>query len=470
MTWKGLGPLSYKGQGRPRTSALPSITLTVQKTSLQDAPSSIHAQINPSDVQQIWQEYEQPIFSELESGSDCVVTIKLNENIDQGKILLSEEQMYNWRVVEGQPVEIKPFMPGQVEKPFDLIEIDVEIRLKDRCQSTNQDENENEQNKQEIIVDSKQFCGQFLKRFFNQVIAVNQIAVINYENNDFILRVSETNSLTYAEREESLTYHCYRGQVTADTKMFITVQNISKNNQKITINSNDVDRTQRQQQSWNVVDVFTSDDEWFPVNKRLLRPCIKLTEAVRKEGPAEVKIVVDSLNFDRVLRYLESTQSKLREAPNFPGHVLEDLLEAANQLGLRPLEQSIETKMGKLQSRLKVFRLSEVNERNARGECLLLMDGMVLDVTRWLPEHPGGNTIIPEQALDIDSCRFFELYHATRESFLYLKEFYVGELDPLDRDSVPCQQQASEEFMEQLREYTSFRMVVELDEKPWKSF
>ena len=23
--------------------------------------------------------------------------------------------------------------------------------------------------------------------------------------------------------------------------------------------------------------------------------------------------------------------------------------------------------------------------------------GMVLDVTRWLPEHPGGNTIIPAQ-------------------------------------------------------------------------
>jgi hypothetical protein len=24
--------------------------------------------------------------------------------------------------------------------------------------------------------------------------------------------------------------------------------------------------------------------------------------------------------------------------------------------------------------------------------------GMVLDVTRWLPEHPGGSSIIPAQA------------------------------------------------------------------------
>ncbi len=54
--------------------------------------------------------------------------------------------------------------------------------------------------------------------------------------------------------------------------------------------------------------------------------------------------------------------------------------------------------------------------------------GMVLDVTRWLPEHPGGATIIPKQSLNLDCARFFEVYHSSRESFLYLREFYVGEL------------------------------------------
>jgi hypothetical protein len=29
----------------------------------------------------------------------------------------------------------------------------------------------------------------------------------------------------------------------------------------------------------NVVHVFTSDGEWFPVKKKLLRPCIALTKA-----------------------------------------------------------------------------------------------------------------------------------------------------------------------------------------------
>lgn len=37
--------------------------------------------------------------------------------------------------------------------------------------------------------------------------------------------------------------------------------------------------------------------------------------------------------------------------------------------------------------------------------------GMVLDVTRWLPEHPGGDSIIPAQALDLDCSRFFEVTH-----------------------------------------------------------
>lgn len=35
--------------------------------------------------------------------------------------------------------------------------------------------------------------------------------------------------------------------------------------------------------------------------------------------------------------------------------------------------------------------------------------GMILDVTRWLPEHPGGSSIIPSQALNLECSRFFEV-------------------------------------------------------------
>ena len=30
------------------------------------------------------------------------------------------------------------------------------------------------------------------------------------------------------------------------------------------------------------------------------------------------------------------------------------------------------------------------------------MDGMVFDLEAWLPEHPGGATVIPMQALNKD--------------------------------------------------------------------
>ena len=64
----------------------------------------------------------------------------------------------------------------------------------------------------------------------------------------------------------------------------------------------------------------------------------------------------------------------------------------------------------------------------------------------------------PDQALDMDCARFFEVYHASRESFLYLQEFYIGELDPRDRPRVPAgAEPPSREFLAQLRAYTGFR-------------
>ena len=94
---------------------------------------------------------------------------------------------------------------------------------------------------------------------------------------------------------------------------------------------------------------------------------------------------------------------------------------------------------------------------------------MVLDVKRWLPEHPGGDKIIPAQSLRADAARHFELYHSSRESFLYLKHFYVGEVFADDRASVPLVPgpPASDDFLQQLREYTEdFRVdAAELPEE-----
>ena len=78
-------------------------------------------------------------------------------------------------------------------------------------------------------------------------------------------------------------------------------------------------------------------------------------------------------------------------------------------------------------------------------------------------EHPGGDTIIPKQSLDMDAARHFEMYHSSRESFLYLKEFYIGEVRARDRARVPSPSpEASEDFLRQLRQYTTFRIESEI--------
>jgi hypothetical protein len=62
------------------------------------------------------------------------------------------------------------------------------------------------------------------------------------------------------------------------------------------------------------------------------------------------------------------------------------------------------------------------------------------------------------QSLFVRCCR----YHASRESFLYVKTFYIGEVSPQDRALVPQPQPGpSVEFIEQLKAFTiSFRLPV----------
>ena len=88
----------------------------------------------------------------------------------------------------------------------------------------------------------------------------------------------------------------------------------------------------------------------------------------------------------------------------------------------------------------------------------------IFDITRWLQEHPGGSSIIPEQSLNMDCTSFFEIYHASRQAFLYLKEFYIGELSELDLTRVPLppgEVPPSAAFEEQLKRVTPWRLTRE---------
>jgi hypothetical protein len=73
------------------------------------------------------------------------------------------------------------------------------------------------------------------------------------------------------------------------------------------------------------------------VQRKLLRPCIALTRALRSEEEGEVAVDVDTLTFDRVLIFLEALALG-RPTPAFGLHLCSALLAAAQHLGLRPLE------------------------------------------------------------------------------------------------------------------------------------
>jgi len=194
-----------------------------------------------------------------------------------------------------------------------------------------------------------------------------------------------------------------------------------------------------------------------------------------------IPVPIDACTFDRVLLYLE--HEARGEAFHFEPLIVVELREAAIALGIAGLKDACDKVLGSFQDRVRrqPIRLKEVLARNTMGaaskgvagtkegrkDTLLIMSGMVFDITRWLDEHPGGSSIIPEQALNVDSTIFFEIYHASRQSFLYLKEFYIGELAEEDSPNVPLPAncpagaKASDAFMEQLKRMTPWRLKIE---------
>jgi hypothetical protein len=197
---------------------------------------------------------------------------------------------------------------------------------------------------------------------------------------------------------------------------------------------------------------------------------------------------MDCCTFDRVLLYLQ--HEARGERFKFDPTLAPELLAAARTLGISGLEDACAKVLGSCAERVSrtPFRLADIARRNARGggvspraETWLLLDGMVLDVSRWLPEHPGGDAIIPDQALDCDCTCMFEIYHVSRQSFAYLREFYAGELHRDDRPNVPLPKTLpkgagadgapSPAFLAELRRHTAWRLEdADLEYPVWKSF
>lgn len=383
-----------------------------------------------------------------------------DSNVERGVVVMTNAQRYNIRAGLDREME---FETCEVDEETPLVDVAVELcRLPSQTTTTTTTKVESDVAREAV------------RRAFGaigRVLTVSEVFAIRIDGVECRARVAEVNIASAGE--ESIGYHCFRGRVGAETTFYVK----STDESSLFIDNNQGKERSVQLAKRETVYVNTRDGETFPVRRRLLRGCISLTSAVRRAGELRendddenfvtADVDVDTDVFDRVLIFLEALALK-RDPPRYDIRITESLADAAETLGCRDLREYCAEKLGAHASRIREYAWDEICAHNAAGGVWLVIDGMVLDVKRWLPEHPGGDVIIPNQSLGLDAARHFEMYHSSRESFLYLKEFYIGEVCARDRRDgrVPVPEPpASEDFLRQLRLYTTFRFAPENAEK-----
>ena len=418
--------------------------------------------------------------------------IRIHKSVPKGILVLTEMQRHNLEVTRQDSFEFT-FV-------YDTSNIDVLSDVNIVVRPRYMDENDKK------IGDAKYLTSLAIKCLFGLIVTKNERFLIveesdNLGKNDtrsndaveWILTVTDVN-IDIDDWDDAITIpdvNC--GKITSETTFYLQPE--VEDSKAYTLNNVNVSKANKKFK--DLVEITCNDGEMFPVRKKILTPCIKLTSVVAdglgkyrkqtdldgREGSEEIvqnsadenkavqtTVDIDCLTFDRCLLYLESECRGTGELHDFEAQYNEDMLDAAKKLGCRGLEDLALKKMGAFASRVRndYIRWEEVLQRNNdKNDTILVMDGMVYDVTRWLPEHPGGNSIIPKQALNKDSTKFFELYHSSRKSFQYLKEFYIGELHPSDLHRVPPASKGapSDGFLQQLREFTTWRVSISNEHK-----
>jgi cytochrome b involved in lipid metabolism len=74
----------------------------------------------------------------------------------------------------------------------------------------------------------------------------------------------------------------------------------------------------------------------------------------------------------------------------------------------------------------QLYSIEEVREHNTETDAWVVIDGKVLDVTSWVPKHPGGSHLIAAFAGN-DCSDEFAAFHFP-QTYSFLKTYQVGEL------------------------------------------
>ncbi|TMW68374.1 hypothetical protein Poli38472_005842 [Pythium oligandrum] len=394
-----------------------------------------------------------------------VIPARAHPAVPQGCIALSQPQLINIEMCVGQTETWSLFQ----ERVPTVNAMAVEIRPLVAPSSD-----------APVSVDAQEFGAAFVKFMWQCILTENERLTMQYKDGiEYFVRVLEIDAEDESETEFTMP-DSFRGIVDEETQVFVSLDGQESEDAAFKL-TNQVHRPEDKSLASmrsDVVSVVTNDEEEFPVKKKLLFPCIKLSSAVlsgkgvHKDASTTIEVDVDCLTFDRVLLYLEHEARNDDTEYQFDPQHAEELLTAANKLGCIGLQDVCKKRLGEFEARVRKepIRWEEVQRRNNSGEIWLVMLGMVFDVTRWLPEHPGGSVIIPREAVNVDCTVMFEIYHSSRQSFRYLKQFYIGEIYEADLPLIPfsSSEKPSAGFVEELKEYTSWRITPSIP--TFKSF
>lgn len=403
-----------------------------------------------------------------------VVAARAHEVVPEGAIALSHPHMINLELCKFQTEKWTLF--SERTPSANAIAIEIRPMLEEEEESDEEMEAPTTAPRAPIVTDAFDFGVAFAKFTWQRVLTEHERLVMPYKDGrNYFVRVLEI----AAEDEDETEYtmpDSFRGRMDDDSQVFVSAEGGGSLTFEL-LNAKTVDAAGLASMRSDVVTVITNDEEEFPVKKKLLFPCIKLSSAVlsgkgvHKDASTTINVDVDCCTFDRVLLYLEHEARNDDTEFQFDPSVTDELLAAAITLGCIGLQEICQRRFGEFETRVRkdAIRWEEVVRRNKAGECWLVMQGMVLDITRWIPEHPGGSELIVQEAMNVDATLMFEIYHASRQSFRYLKQFYIGELSSYDLAAMPkAAEKPSEAFIQELEQYTTWRITPQ--EHTFKSF
>lgn len=405
-----------------------------------------------------------------------VVAVRSCEAITRGSIALSPAQMINLELCRFQTEKWTLYTDHAPVASTVAIEIRPLLKTYKKVESDDEKDAADTVATALIVTDAKDFAAAFARYTWQRVLSNHERLVMPYKDgHNYFIRVLEIDAEDENETELTMP-DAYCGCIDEVTRVTVSSE-VDLSPTFSLLNEESFGATNLASMRSDVVTVLTNDEEEFPVKKRLLYPCIKLSSAVlsgkglHKEATSTIKVDVDCCTFDRVLLYLEHEARNDGSVFRFDPSVIDDLLAAAITVGCIGLQEVCQKCFGEFETRVRkeAIRWEEVVQRNQSGEVLLVMQGMVLDITRWVPEHPGGSELIAQEAMNVDSTVMFEIYHASRQSFRYLKQFYIGELSEFDVSTIPkSREQPSSAFIQELQQFTKWR--IKLKEQVFKSF